>query len=45
MVNKKPGYLRYKCKSCGAYGTHECDSQRLGLTELVGCTFDEADQS
>lgn len=68
MANHKAGYLRYKCKSCGAlvrigcpdaalfmkkvaandgdnrYGVHECDTERLGLTELIGCTFDEGNK-
>lgn len=61
----KAGYLRYKCKGCGALVrfqhkdirskltaiirsgtltmTHECDDKRLGILDLIGCTFsDEA---
>lgn len=67
MANKKSGYLRFKCRSCGALikvphpdplhqlkkvaandgdwsiGVHEdCDAERAGITDLIGCTFDEA---
>lgn len=68
MTEPRKGYLRFKCRSCGALiketspnvlltmrrivadkadvggaiGLHEnCDENRAGLTDLIGCTFDD----